>query len=627
MTMNITGYQIIKELYSSADGLTVYEAKNDANGEHCIIRLMDYSKNNAGGNSDLWYEVYEKYQLEVSNFKHLPRVSTIAMLDDSKLYTALTCDSGQTLREKGEINAEQLEQLLDALRHLHSKGLAHGAISPENIWVTEKGTVTLFGAQESKAIYKGAEPQVKDDIGQVVKIVQNFSSINEQAITELENEKPSSLNTLLSILANAKDLPPRKKKAKLVETDKKPAAPPVQAEEKKEEKKQPEPKKQEQPKAEPKKEKKKEEAKPKEEKKPKPDKQEKKSAPEKEEKETRQKKKTGGKFWKLTTGVLVAAVLFLLYTLGSEPESDQAASVEKEPVSEVKEQASEVIAEQKEEKPAEPAETKVAVSYSNEEIEQFMQDYSTFSIRAVNERDFSVVENLVDPTGKSYKEQKDYIDYLDSKGIHEEVDTFKVTEIGQVDETTYKVSTYEKYNIYYEDGSQKLKDFNSGYLVKVLADGRLAVTELLFSDEISSQDVYTEYGEDYSEEEEYTEETVLSDDGGAIESVVRQHYASITNDDFSTAYDLLSSNRKKKMTQKGWEKGLQNNLSDEITYIEVQEIEETKGKVYIEMTSYDDNKDGTTLVQEWSGYWNVIKENGRWVLDSPEIDKIGSRVE
>ncbi|MGK0701476.1 hypothetical protein ACR3I8_19000 [Priestia flexa] len=45
------------------------------------------------------------------------------------------------------------------------------------------------------------------------------------------------------------------------------------------------------------------------------------------------------------------------------------------------------------------------------------------------------------------------------------------------------------------------------------------------------------------------------------------------------------------------------------------------------MTSYDDNDDGTELVQEWEGYWSLVKEGGEWKLDSADLEKVDSRVE
>lgn len=77
----------------------------------------------------------------------------------------------------------------------------------------------------------------------------------------------------------------------------------------------------------------------------------------------------------------------------------------------------------------------------------------------------------------------------------------------------------------------------------------------------------------------------------------------------------------------GWAKGLQHNIKNELNTIEVTAIEHDSATAYIELTSYDDNGDGTVLVQSWSGYWYLIKENGRWVLDEADIQKLDSWVE
>jgi len=45
------------------------------------------------------------------------------------------------------------------------------------------------------------------------------------------------------------------------------------------------------------------------------------------------------------------------------------------------------------------------------------------------------------------------------------------------------------------------------------------------------------------------------------------------------------------------------------------------------MTSYDDNNDGTTLVQKWVGNWNLVQEGGSWKLNKPELKKVSSKVE
>ena len=68
-------------------------------------------------------------------------------------------------------------------------------------------------------------------------------------------------------------------------------------------------------------------------------------------------------------------------------------------------------------------------------------------------------------------------------------------------------------------------------------------------------------------------------------------------------------------------------MRDNVTKLDVISVDGNKAKAYIEMTSYDDQGDGTVLVQEWGGYWNLIKENGSWKLDDPDLEKLGSRVE
>ncbi len=81
------------------------------------------------------------------------------------------------------------------------------------------------------------------------------------------------------------------------------------------------------------------------------------------------------------------------------------------------------------------------------------------------------------------------------------------------------------------------------------------------------------------------------------------------------------------MTLAGWEKGLQKTMRDVVTTLDVISVDGNKAKAYIEMTSYDDQGDGSVLVQEWGGNWNLIKEGGSWKLDVPDLEKLDSRVE
>ena len=77
----------------------------------------------------------------------------------------------------------------------------------------------------------------------------------------------------------------------------------------------------------------------------------------------------------------------------------------------------------------------------------------------------------------------------------------------------------------------------------------------------------------------------------------------------------------------GWEKGFEKTLRDDVKKVDIISVDGNKAKAYIEMTSYDDEGDGTVLVQEWGGNWNLIKENGSWKLDVSELEKLDSRVE
>ena len=142
-----------------------------------------------------------------------------------------------------------------------------------------------------------------------------------------------------------------------------------------------------------------------------------------------------------------------------------------------------------------------------------------------------------------------------------------------------------------------------------------------------------EWDEDPVVEEEMTKEDTAgeaadsSNEGEAVVSAIKSHYNGITAANYAGAYDYFSSSRKSKVTLSGWEKGLQNTIKDDVTKVDVISVDGNKARAYIEMTSYDDQGDGTSLVQDWGGHWNLIKENGSWKLDEAELEKLGSRVE
>ncbi|AUO12975.1 TcaA NTF2-like domain-containing protein [Priestia megaterium] len=626
--MKIEGYDIKRELFSF-ENVTVYEVIKQSDGKKFQLRVMKLINGEDRASEDRWYHQYEDYQLNINNYKYLPRVSTIATQDQLFVYALLESEAGQTLKEKGSIEIHEVEHLIDALRHLHAQRFVHGFIYPENIWMSDEGNRTvLYGAGEYKAISNSYESKQSSDITQLVDIISDYSTVNEEIIQKLKAKSDLSLGEIASILDEAKEMIPRVPKPKLVEREDKviPTAPSIPEE--KEEKPKPNEKREEY-------------------------KEQKEEKTEKTNEEKRSKEKKAVPFvWKAMTGVLVVAVMVLLFMVGKSFNNEEPAPVEQTAAEVTKNNQQETPKADEgnsndagtqdnteaEEQPSvqqepaqeeEPVEEEEGPSYTAQQVSDFMAGYSRDSIEAVNSRNFTVVEDSLDPSGKAYKEQRDYLKYLEKKNITEESLGFTVNKVVSVDQSTYKVTTQEEYEIFYDDGSSKIKSFSSSYIVKVLANGNLAVNELLYTQELSSS--ANEEADDSSTASIAptipAQPESSSDDSGAIESTIRLHYGSISNENFSTAYNLFSSSFKQQVSQTVWEKGLQQNMYDELGAVEVKQIDANRATAYIEMTSYDDNNDGTTLVQKWVGNWNLVQEGGSWKLNKPELKKVRSRVE
>ncbi len=629
--MKIEGYDIKRELFSF-ENVTVYEVIKQSDGKKFQLRVMKLINGEDRASEDRWYHQYEDYQLNINNYKYLPRVSTIATQDQLFVYALLESEAGQTLKEKGSIEIHEVEHLIDALRHLHAQRFVHGFICPENIWMSDEGKRTvLYGAGEYKAISNSYDPKQSSDITQLVDIISDYSTVNEEIIEKLKAKSNLSLREIASILDEAKEMNPRVPKPKLVEREDKviPTAPSI-------------PEKEEKPQPKEKREQYKEQTEERKEEKT-----------EKTNEEKRSKEKKAVPFvWKAMTGVLVVAVMVLLFMVGKSFNNEEPAPVEQTAAEVTKNNQQETPKADEgnsndagtqdnteaEEQPSvqqepaqeeEPVEEEEGPSYTAQQVSDFMAGYSSDSIEAVNSRNFTVVEDSLDPSGKAYKEQRDYLKYLEKKNITEESLGFTVNKVVSVDQSTYKVTTQEEYEIFYDDGSSKIKSFSSSYIVKVLANGNLAVNELLYTQELSSS--ANEEADDSSTASIAptipAQPESSSDDSGAIESTIRLHYGSISNENFSTAYNLFSSSFKQQVSQTVWEKGLQQNMYDELGAVEVKQIDANRATAYIEMTSYDDNNDGTTLVQKWVGNWNLVQEGGSWKLNKPELKKVSSKVE
>jgi hypothetical protein len=85
----------------------------------------------------------------------------------------------------------------------------------------------------------------------------------------------------------------------------------------------------------------------------------------------------------------------------------------------------------------------------------------------------------------------------------------------------------------------------------------------------------------------------------------------------------MSTSRRNKYNFNDWQNGLKDNYRNDVQISDVQKIDDIHATVSFTLTSYDQQSNGT-LVQEWGGKWNLINENGQWLLNSPDIKKLDS---
>jgi len=126
---------------------------------------------------------------------------------------------------------------------------------------------------------------------------------------------------------------------------------------------------------------------------------------------------------------------------------------------------------------------------SNSAVGDFVKNHIYDNVRAISLNDFSLIENNYDKSGKSYKEDRDYIQYLHKKGITEDLLTMEVRNVERQSATKYKVTTYEEYHIRYGDGSVKFKSFNNEHIVTVNGNGKMLYHSLGANNTLKSEDV------------------------------------------------------------------------------------------------------------------------------------------
>ncbi len=116
------------------------------------------------------------------------------------------------------------------------------------------------------------------------------------------------------------------------------------------------------------------------------------------------------------------------------------------------------------------------------DFEIFMATYNEKSVQALNTNDFSVVEPMIASNGPRLNEQRDYLHYIASKGITEEILSTNVESVSKTGDSTWKVVTIEEFNIHKKDSSST-KKFRTKNVIKRI-DGQFQLYELLETKEI-----------------------------------------------------------------------------------------------------------------------------------------------
>ncbi|KSU60412.1 hypothetical protein AS034_16355 [[Bacillus] enclensis] len=122
------------------------------------------------------------------------------------------------------------------------------------------------------------------------------------------------------------------------------------------------------------------------------------------------------------------------------------------------------------------------------DVESFVESYISSSVQAINERDYSMIAGDIDSSSEYSTTVSDYIDYLDKKGITEDLVNVDVEKVETLDDGSFYVYTFEEYNIHYDDGTSKYKSFDGKYKVTSTSSG-LKMYDLVSTEEVESKDL------------------------------------------------------------------------------------------------------------------------------------------
>lgn len=198
-------------LYSDTK-LSVYQLQGNQDKKFVMMRTL-LGQNATDQQIDDWFETYDHYQLTVTNYKYLPRVISVNYGEDEDVYSVLEYEEGSSLTQHGQLGKEHVEQLVDALDHLHRKGVVHGSVTPDNIWVTQKDRIVLYGAGEWKSLGRPVQTFMQD-INSLIALLLDYAVVSDSAARALNQTKITSLGQVSDIFLNGGDV---KTKGSLVE--------------------------------------------------------------------------------------------------------------------------------------------------------------------------------------------------------------------------------------------------------------------------------------------------------------------------------------------------------------------------------------------------------------------------
>ena len=156
-----TGWSIAGELGTGATS-RVYLAKRESDGQRMVVKLM---KSGAAAN-----ERAQHFLLEMQILQKMCHPNVVPITDAGEaqgiLYFAMPFIDGETMRQRLSRDgafplADAVRTALDlanALGHVHSQGVVHRDVKPENILLAQQGAILLdFGHARAPALMPNAE--------------------------------------------------------------------------------------------------------------------------------------------------------------------------------------------------------------------------------------------------------------------------------------------------------------------------------------------------------------------------------------------------------------------------------------------------------------------------------------